>query len=176
MKVSQHFGLLYCLMLLAQVILSNFCQLGPYVMLSILPAMILCMPMSTGTIRCMLAAFASGLCVDWLSEGLVGINAAALVPVALLRKPIIRIFLGEDMITRGESFSFKKNGTIKISAALVSALAIYIGLYVFLDGAGTRPLWFSLTKAGVSLACCFALSLIVMRHLMPDDRKQEGQR
>ena len=78
MKVSQHFGLLYCLMLLAQVILSNFCQLGPYVMLSILPAMILCMPMSTGTIRCMLAAFASGLCVDWLSEGLVGLNAAAL--------------------------------------------------------------------------------------------------
>lgn len=52
MKVSQHFGLLYCLLLLAQVILSNFCQLGPYVMLSILPAMILCMPISTGPGGC----------------------------------------------------------------------------------------------------------------------------
>lgn len=173
MKVSQHFGVLYCLLLIAQVILSNFCGFGPYVMLSILPAMILCMPLSVGTIGCMLAAFASGLCVDWLSEGLVGLNAAALVPVALVRKPVIRIFLGEDLITRKDSFSFRKNGVLKISAALVTVLIIYIGIYVFLDGAGTRPIWFVLTKSWVSLACCFILSLIVTRHLTPDDRRQE---
>lgn len=175
MKVSQHFGIMYFLLVIAQAALCNFCQFGPYVMLSMLPAMVLCMPLSIGTIGCMFTAFAGGLCIDWLSEGLVGLNAAAIVPVALLRKPIIRIFLGEDIITRKDTFSFKKNGPLKISAALMAALIIYVGIYVFLDGAGTRPLWFSLTKFGASLACCFILSLIVTAKLMPSDRKEGGR-
>lgn len=175
MKPNQHFGLLYCLLVIAQAVLSNFCHLGPYVMLSILPAMVLCIPLNIGTIRCMFIAFASGLCVDLLSEGLAGLNAAAILPVALLRKPIIKFFLGEDLLARNDSFSFRKNGALKISAAVMTTLIIYTGIYVLLDGAGTRPAWFIITKFFVSLICCFILSLIVTAKLTPDDRK-EGAR
>ena len=110
MKVSQHFGILYCLLLIGQLILCNYGALGPYIMLTMLPAMIMCIPTSISTTTCMLIAFASGLAVDWLSEGLLGLNAAAAVPVALLRNGAIKIFLGEDLITRGDRFSIKKNG------------------------------------------------------------------
>ena len=171
MKVSQHFGILYCLLLIGQIVLCNYAALGPYIMLTMLPAMIMCIPTTVSTVSCMVIAFASGLAVDWLSEGLIGLNAAAAVPVGLLRNGAIKIFLGEDLITRGDRFSIKKNGLFKIIAVMFTALAVYLGIYVFLDGAGTRPAWFSLTRLGVSAACCMMLSLIVINILSPDDRK-----
>jgi hypothetical protein len=91
---TQNFGLLYFLMVLGQMVLCNFADFGPYIMLTMLPAMVICIPLTVSTPLCMFIAFATGLSVDWLSEGLIGINAAALVPVALMRKPLIRFFLG----------------------------------------------------------------------------------
>lgn len=171
MKVSQHFGTLYTLLVIGQIVLCNYSQLGPYVMLSMLPAMVLCIPPGISTIAGMFIAFFSGLSVDWLSEGILGLNAAAIVPVALMRKGIIKLFLGEDIITRGDRFSYRKNGFAKISAAHSVCLIIFLALYIMLDGAGTRPAWFCFTKGGVSFACNFVLAIIVTNILAPDDRK-----
>ena len=171
MKMNQHFGILYILLQICQIILCNYSPLGPYIMLSILPAMILCVPLKTGVIGCMLIAFGSGLAVDWLSEGLIGINAASLVPVALARKVIIRIYFGEDLITRKDSFSFNKYGIAKVSAAILTAIALFLVVYIALDGAGTRPMWFNLAYFGASLLCNWILCLIVANLLTPDDRK-----
>lgn len=168
---TQNFGLLFFLMVLGQMILCNFAGFSPYITLTMLPAMIICVPLIVSTPLCLLLAFATGLSVDWLSEGLIGLNAASLVPVALMRKPLIRFFLGEDLITRSDSFSFRKNGIGKISLVLIVSLLIFLGIYVFLDGAGTRPAWFNLTRIGLSLLCNYVLALIVTNILTVDDRK-----
>lgn len=168
---TQNFGLLYFLMVLGQMVLCNFADFSPFVMLTMLPAMVICVPLSVSTPACMLLAFATGLSVDWLSEGIIGINAASLIPVALMRKPLIRFFLGEDIITRSDSFSFRKNGLSKISFILIISTLIFLSIYVFLDGAGTRPAWFNLTRTGASLACDLILALIVTGILTTDDRR-----
>ena len=168
---TQNFGLLFFLMVLGQMILCNFAGFSPYIMLTMLPAMIICVPLTVSTPLCLLLAFATGLSVDWLSEGLIGINAASLVPVALMRKPLIRFFLGEDLITRSDSFSFRKNGIGKISLVMTVALLIFLGIYVYLDGAGTMPAWFNFTRIGLSLLCNYVLALIVTNILTVDDRK-----
>jgi hypothetical protein len=158
-------------MVLGQMVLCNFADFSPFVMLTMLPAMVICVPLSVSTPACMLLAFATGLSVDWLSEGIIGINAASLVPVALMRKPLIRFFLGEDIITRSDSFSFRKNGLSKISFILTISTLIFLSIYVFLDGAGTRPAWFNLTRTGASLGCDLILALIVTGILTTDDRR-----
>ena len=171
MRMNQHFGILYILLLICQIVLCNYSPLGPYIMLSILPSMVLCIPLKISTIGCMLIAFGSGLAVDWLSEGLIGINAASLVPVALARKTIIRVFFGEDLITRSDSFSFNKYGIAKVSAAILTSIAVFLGIYIMLDGAGTRPLWFNAVYFGASLISNWLICLIVANLLTPDDRK-----
>ncbi len=176
MRMNQNFGILYSLLLICQIVICNFSPLGPYIMLTMLPAMILCIPLTVSNIWCMVIAFASGLAVDWLSEGLIGINAASLIPVAFVRKGVIRIFFGEDLITRNDSFSFNKFGVLKVSAALFTATAIFLAFYILLDGAGTRPAWFNWTYFGASLVCNCILALLVTHILTPDDRKQEGRR
>ncbi len=176
MRTNHNFGILYILMLVCQIALCNFSPLGPYIMLTLLPAMILCMPLGIGTIWCMVLAFFTGLSVDWISEGLLGINAAALVPVALARKTVIRLFFGEDLITRKDSFSFNKYGMGKVSAAQATVLALFLIIYITLDGAGTRSLWFSLSYFGASLLCNLPLALLTTHVLTPDDRRREGRR
>ena len=44
MKVSQHFGIFYTLLVIGQAVLCNYSVLGPYITLSMLPAMVLCIP------------------------------------------------------------------------------------------------------------------------------------
>lgn len=171
MKVRQNFGIVYTLLVIGQVVLCNYASLGPYIMLSMLPAMVFCIPTTISTTVCMLIAFASGLTVDWLSEGIIGLNAAAILPVAWVRRNVIRVFLGEDLITRGDRFSFKKNGIAKISVALFLLTVIYLGIYIFLDGAGIRTTGFIFTRLGVSVVCNMILGLIVTNILTPDDRK-----
>ena len=171
MRTGQNTSLLYICLLICQIAICNFAHLGPYVMLSILPAMIMCVPLSVGTTGCMLIAFASGLSVDWLSEGLIGINAASLVPVALARKTLIRVILGEDMINRMDSFSIRKNGLGKILTLMIAAGIIFLAIYITLDGAGTRPFWFCVSRFWASLAAGTALAILTADILSPDDRK-----
>ena len=171
MRTGQNFGILYILLLICQVLLCNYFQLTPYAMITLLPAMILCVPLTISTIGCMFIAFASGLAVDWLAEGVIGLNAAALMPVALLRKSFIRIYFGEDLITRKDSFSLRKYGIAKVSAALFSALAVFLLIYIILDGAGTRTILFNIIRGGITLMLSYLVSLIVVNSLTPDDRK-----
>lgn len=171
MRTGQNFKVLYALLVVCQIVLCNYASLGPYIMLSILPAMIMCIPLTVSTPVCMLIAFATGLSVDWLSEGLLGINAASLIPVGLAREGIIRVFLGEDIINRKDSFSIKKNGAVKVSIAMIAAYTLFLAAYIFLDGAGTRPLWFCASRFAASLVANTFLALLTTEILMPDDRK-----
>ncbi|MDE6872279.1 MAG: hypothetical protein K2O58_05055 [Bacteroidales bacterium] len=161
----QNFGIMFPLLLIAQVLISNYFNFSPYAMLSILPAMILCLPVSMNTIWVMAIAFASGLAVDFLAEGLLGLNTLALVPVALSQKTVIRVIMGEDLLTRQENFSFKKNGAAKISYALVIVQAIFFMIYIFADGAGVRPMWFNMARFAGAMACTFPLSLVTVNIL-----------
>ena len=86
-----------------------------------------------------------------------------------MRKPLIRFFLGEDLIVRSDSFSFRKNGTGKISLVMGVSLIIFLSIYIFLDGAGTRPVWFNMTRFGVSFVCNMILALIVTNILTVDE-------
>lgn len=171
MKTTQNYPLTFILMLVCQIFLSNYTCLGPYIMLTMLPTMILCLPASMSPIISMIIAFCCGFATDFLSEGLLGLNTAALLPVAFCRRGIIRIFFGEDLIVRKDSFSIRKNGLAKVSFAQLSTCAIFLATYILLDGAGTRPFWFCASKFFASLACCWALGIVVINILTVDDRK-----
>ncbi len=171
MKTAQHFGLLYVAMTVVQIIICNCFHLSAYVSLSLLPVMIFCLPTSIGTILSMLIAFATGLAVDALAEGLIGLNALAAVPVALIRRPLTMLLFDEDVIERGESISFRKYGAVRISAAVLICQAVFLGVYILADGAGTRPMWFNLARFAASLGAGYLLSMAAAAVMLPDEKK-----
>lgn len=168
---SSEFWLVYVLLLLAQLILGNYFTFSPYLMLSVLPVMVLCIPIRVGSVGAMIIAFVSGLIVDLLSEGVLGLNALALVPVAWLRNPVISLVFGGELFARKEDFSATKSGIGKVALALFIVQAVFTLIYVWADGASVRPFWFNATRFGLSLAAGFILSLLAVPALAPDTRR-----
>ena len=76
MRTGQNFWLLYVMLAIVEILVCNYLQISLYAVISLLPAMILSIPLQIGTSACMLIAFATGLTIDWLSEGFIGLNAA----------------------------------------------------------------------------------------------------
>lgn len=164
------FWLIYIILLVAQLLLSTYANFTPYVMVTMLPVMVLCMPIRMGTVLAMVIAFATGLSVDLLSEGLLGLNALALVPVAFARNSIIRLIFGGELFAREEDFSIHRNGFWKVLVAIVLSTALFLAVYIWADGAGTRPLIFNAIRFGASLVASTLLSLLVVNLLAPDSR------
>ena len=165
------FWLAYVLLLVAQLLLSNFFHVTPYIFLTILPVMVLCIPIRVGTVGAMLIAALTGLAVDYLSEGVLGLNALALIPVAFARNGIIGLVFGRELFARKEDFSIERCGFGKVATALFLSTLLFLVIYIWADGAGTRPLWFNGLRLGASLGASFVVSLLTLGVLAPDPRK-----
>ena len=108
--MKNNFLVLYILLVAAQMLICNYLHLTPYLMLTLLPTLVLCLPTKVKTAAALLIAFATGLSVDLIAEGALGINTVALLPVALLRRSICDFIFGEELVVRGEDFSIRKYG------------------------------------------------------------------
>ena len=169
--MKRGFWIAYIFLLMAQLLLSNYFHVTPYIFLTLLPVMVLCIPIRMGTIGAMLIAGLSGLVIDFLSEGVLGLNALALIPVAYARNGIIGLIFGPELFARKEDFSIGRCGFGKVAVALFLSLLIFLVIYIWTDGAGTRPLWFNGLRLGASLVASFLLSLLTLGVLAPDPRK-----
>lgn len=167
MKTNHNYGLVYILLTVVQIIICNYFRISPYLTLSILPAMVICIPSSRSTVSALLIAFATGLAVDALSEGILGLNALALVPVAFIRTPLMRLLLGKEVNERHESLNIRYNGLSTVSVAIAVAQTLFLAIYILADGAGMRPFWFNISRFAASLACNYLLSLIAVNILNP---------
>ena len=165
------FYLVFVVLTIVQMLICNYFHLSAYLMLSILPVMVLCLPLRVGTTGAMIIAFITGLLVDLLAEGMLGLNALALVPVAYARKGVIRLIFGDELFARKEDFSVRKNGFGQVALAIFIVQALFLLVYVWADGAGTRPFSFNAIRFGVSLIAGWAVSLLIVDILAPDTRK-----
>ena len=150
------FVLVYVLLAVVQMLICNYFNLSPYLMLSILPVMVLCLPLRVPTFWALIIAFVTGL---------------ALVPVAFVRKEVIRLIFGGELFARKEDFSLRKNGFGKVTLSIFLVQALFLLIYIWADGAGTRSFQFNAIRFGVSLLTGIVVSLLVVDILAPDTRK-----
>lgn len=169
--MKNNFALTYLLLLVVQLLLCNYFHFTPWLFLTLLPAMVLCIPTRIGTVGTLFIAFATGLAVDFLAEGLLGLNALSLVPVAFFRKPVIELVFGSEPFEHRESISMRKYGLLRVSVALIIMLTLFLAIYILADGAGTRPFWFNFIKLCASVLASWLLSLVVVNLLTADDRR-----
>ena len=101
MKSSRFFAIYLCYVLL-QVLLCNYLNLTYYLTLSILPVLVLLIPVRYSTITAMLIAAASGFLVDFLGDGVLGLNMLALIPVGLVRNGLLNLVFGQEVFAHKE--------------------------------------------------------------------------
>ena len=169
--MKNNFIIKYILLVMAQILICNYFHLTSYVMLTILPGLVLCMPTRYTTMQAMLIAFVTGLATDFLADGVIGLNAVALVPVAYFRKSIYRLYFGEDLIVRERDFTIHKYGVWKVGAAVMTAQALFLLIYLWGDGAASRTFLFNLERFAFSLIAGTVLSVIIAGFIQPDERR-----
>ena len=162
------FTVTYVLMVVAQMLLTNYFHFTTLCMVTILPMMVLCIPTKVDTVWAMVIAFATGLAVDMFALGL---NALSLVPVAYVRKGLINMIFGTEPFEHKENISSRKYGFTRVSFAIIVVTALFLAIYITADCAGTRPLWFMGSKLGISLLASYLVSAILVNLLSYDDRR-----
>lgn len=169
--MKNRFVLTYVLLVIAQMLLCNYFHFTPYIMLTILPIMVFCIPTRVSVFWTLIIAFVTGLAVDYFAEGIIGLNAAALLPVAILRRTLIEAIFGPEPFEQEENITVKKYGLAKVSLAILIITAIFLLIYNIADCAGTRPFIFILAKVCLSLLASYILSLLAINLLSYDDRR-----
>lgn len=159
------------MMLALQLVLTKYCQIGSLVFISLLPAMILCLPTDQSTITNMFIALGCGLCVDFLSDGVWGLNTSALIPVAFMQKAIIRLMIGNELVDRGYAFSYAANGFMKIFMSLLISTLFYMSIYVTLDCVGADDWHFIVRRTLCSTAVSMVFGLVAVNILCPKQQR-----
>lgn len=159
----------YIILLVAQILLSNYLSLTQFLWPVLLPAMILYLPIRIRTMTAMFIAFISGIAVDFFTTSMIGITSLALVPVALFRIPMIQLVFGIELRVRTEEISFHRQGIQKILLANALACGLFLTIYVFVESAGARALWIDTLKFLISLSAGLMLSTLASWILRGDE-------
>lgn len=161
----------FCLLVVAQILICNYLHVSMYLSLSILPMLIMCIPTRIDTVRAMLIAFAAGFAVDFAAEGVLGLNVAALLPVALLRRTVCEAIFGDELFARNENFSMQKYGPTKVIFVLAIAQALFLTVYIWADGGQAQPFAFNFIRGSVSFLAGLVLSVPIADMLTKEGRR-----
>jgi len=155
------------LLLVLQVLLLNFFNFSQYLVIFFLPAAILCSPVRRGGIFAVVTAFAAGFLTDFFADGMLGLTTCALVPAGYARTWILQLIFGADFFDRGEDLSFRRLGFWPVLFAVFLTTLLFMLIYVWADGAGTRPLWFNAVRVLLSTLVSTMLSVFTVNLFSP---------
>ncbi|MBQ6299257.1 MAG: hypothetical protein IJK79_02585 [Bacteroidales bacterium] len=155
-------NIFYCtLVFLLQLVLTDYVHLGPYVFLCLVPYLLINIPLSRSPHVVMLTAFAIGLGLDVLSDGVPGLNAFAAVLAAAPCKFLYRRLVNSDRQDKTEIPLPGEVGFLKYAKYLSAVTLVYMAAYVALDCISFRPVSFILIKFAASAAASIALALLL---------------
>lgn len=153
--------LFFILVFILQLVLSDYVHPGPWVYLCLVPFLLMCIPLTRSPHVAMLLAFAIGLGVDVLSNGVPGLNAFAAVLAVAPRKFFYRLLVNADRQDRTEIPLPRETGMVKYLKYLGVLTAIYLAGYIALDCISFRPAHFILLKFAASWAAAMVAALLL---------------
>jgi rod shape-determining protein MreD len=151
----------YAALLIIQIVLSGYVNVGPYIYLCCLPLIVIYLPLYQETSLSMLIAFGCGLLVDILCDGIVGLNAAAAVALAALRKPIFAAFFTKDNIERAVIPTIRETGVFRHVNFIFTSLMVFFLVYICLDSVGMESIQTTVLRLVLSCAANLVLILAI---------------
>lgn len=155
----------YIILVIAQILLWNFCNFTQFLMVLYLPALILFLPIRQSVFKTMMVAFLTGVVVDFFSVSPIGLTSLALVPVAFSRQYVVWLVFGNEVYSRAENLSVERQGWRKVVFSILLVTLLFLLIYIAVDSAGTRPFWIDVVKCAVSLAVAVPLSFYIVSTL-----------
>lgn len=161
MKSKFSLIILFFSFLITQVLLTSFVNFGPLVFISIYPLFILALPANTSRTTFLLWGFAIGLSVDYFTDSIMGLNAAATVLLAFLQPTAFKLVSRKGEIDNQIRPGLKELGIIRFVTYIFIGLAIHHIAIVVLENFSYTFYFNSLIRIVLSLFVNTALILLI---------------
>lgn len=152
---------------LVQILLNNYLYISQYILISLLPAIVASLPLRFNTITSLLMAFVVGLAIDFISLPTLGISSCALLPCMLVRVPVLKLVYGDNILQNDDNSPLNYQSYKENFISILIFCALYMAVYVWLDGAMTRSFAFNSLRWLCSTLCssllCFLCSMILFK-------------
>lgn len=151
------------IMIICQILLDEYINIWPLVYIAIFPPFIILLPPSMNRSLYMLTAFSFGICIDLLSDGVMGLNAAALTAMAYIRPFVLKFTLPKGNLDNYENIPLTPH-TVEIPALiLITALllSIFFTVYILMDSAASFTLGYTVLKMLVCITANTLLSILL---------------
>lgn len=133
MKDTLRFILISLIIFIVQALTSNYLNISVYVHICLLPAIILSLPYRYKTIRIMVIAFLIGLGLDLMTDGILGLNAAALTAMAFTRNFFLSRLVNEKNVDINDVPRIKVMGFGPFSAYVFLSCLVLFLIYIPLE-------------------------------------------
>lgn len=153
--------IIYAVVILLQVILNNYVNLGPMVYLCLIPLLIIYLPLDQKNYVSLIIAFGLGLIIDILSDGVLGLNAGAATLVALVYKPLFYPVFQKNNYSKKYIPPIRESDLWHHALYLLIILAIYFFFYIAFDGLAKTTLLVSAIRYLVNIAVNLVLALVI---------------
>lgn len=146
-------------LLVCQIVLGGYLNIMPILYIAFFAQLFLLLPHAMDRGITLVYAFIYGICIDLLADGVLGLNGAALVAMAYLRTPILKLVLSRANIENNESLPLTSKYIELPKLVLISILChlIFFSVYVLLDSAASFTLLYTVMKI---LLCTVVNSII----------------
>lgn len=149
------------LIIVIQLLIDNYLNLGLYLYVAIFPFLILTLPYRYKTIPTMLLSFLLGLSIDFLSNGVLGLNAGALTAMAFVRQGLLQTLVNEQSMGKYDSPAIKGLGFVRFFFYILLSYLIFIFFYILFDNMGFSPFGFNLLKLTFSTLVNGVIMIII---------------
>lgn len=150
------------LLIICQILLSEYVNIWPLLYLAIFPQFIILLPPAMNRSLYMLVAFTLGMAIDIFADGIPGLNASALVAMAYSRPLVLKLVLSRGTIENSDNLPLLPRSVEpqKLTMLNIILLAIFFTVYILLDSAGSFTFWYTFLKIAVCIIANTIISVI----------------
>lgn len=146
---------------LVQVLISEYVNVWPMLYIAIYPLFLLILPVNMNIAVYMLIAFAFGLGIDSLSDGILGLNAAACVAMAYFRAPVMGILLKRSTIENMNEINSKELQMKRFVLLTLFMYTLFFLVYITLDNLWSTPSFFIFVRLVINIAVNVLLAFVI---------------
>ena len=123
-------------LVLIQILISGYINIWPMLYIAVFPFVIIILPQQINKFLLLPVAFLLGIAVDFISDGIPGLNAAALTALAFFKDPILKLLLSRTALENLSGVTEYTLGSSKFLLYTILMYSIFFLFYMGLDSFG----------------------------------------
>lgn len=150
-------------LLLIQLLISGYINIWPMLYIAVFPLLVITLPYTCNHIVSILTAFCFGLLVDILSDGVLGLNAAAIVAITYFRPLLFRVAVSKTTLENTIEITQRTIGTTQFLLITALSYAIFFTIYIALDSWGYFSFIYTIARFLLNIIINTAVALLLWK-------------